>query len=1040
MKLYLTLTALLLAALPRLSEANLLSNAGFQFGPDGTTNAHPGAWRWTTWGEASRVNWGSKDADGWLATLHGWGGTTTGGWRQAVSAVPRTKYLLSGYFCADTTYTCSGLYLKLVFADGATNVIGTVTTMVAGVGTDWTTCSVEGTTPTNAAWVTAVVMVEGQGSEGTLKFDALRLSTQAPPPPPPPPNLLSNAEFQFGPDGTTNANASAQHWTTWGQTSREFWGGDWLASIHGWGGTTTGGWRQAVSGTGGTKYLLGGYFCADASYTFSHVLLKLEFTDAANRWLGAITTVVSGVGTDWTYCEVEGSAPTNAAWVMAVVAAEGQGTGGAFKFDALHLSTQAVPVRARLEPAYGVMSGVSLAWSSETVEQFNQRSGWDHVCFMDFTDFPHPGGYDYLDEHIDQVRVAGGVYVVTLEPAAGLDTVTSTDCVALANWCADWNSQGVPVMIRFAHEMNGSWYAWKMRPTLYREKFRLLADTIHGATTNTAMLWAPNEAAGYPFNEYNGMTRTTYTNGFGSLADWYLLDSNGDGILTNDTSLKDDPYTPFYPGDTYVDWVGMTVYHWGTAYPWWYNCSPELRKFSDSITGNYSGPNGNNLWSPDFYADWAEGHSKPMIIPETAAFYRPGAPASTNQNWPPFQTNDEVAIKRPWLEQVFNIHGDNANALDVSLHFPRLRAICWFNDYKIEKEAQTNWVDWTVTSNATVTSDYLGRLRASKQNRRYFLNASDLKQVTCGWNYTLDGWTNGSAPFTIGLSTSQPYEGRACLRVDYTNNALPYGVIVAADYSALADPLTTWSNGNAIHVRVRVPPGPAWATIRFSLQSAGSSWDALPFVSCPPDGAWHNLVIPYPWSLHAASSWLNLYLQIDLPTNTPATVYFDALKVVVDSNANGLTADEEPDDDSDGLPDAWEWTWLGNTTNTAGGDFNQDTLSNLKHYQDGTDPADPDTDRDGTENVDELVAGTSPTDANSQFVVTGCNPWQGADRQVVTWTTVTGRFYDVYSTTNLLLGNAWTTVVTHIPGITGTRSITNTAGPAQQIYRIKVRK
>jgi hypothetical protein len=127
---------------------------------------------------------------------------------------------------------------------------------------------------------------------------------------------------------------------------------------------------------------------------------------------------------------------------------------------------------------------------------------------------------------------------------------------------------------------------------------------------------------------------------------------------------------------------------------------------------------------------------------------------------------------RPWLEQIFNINGDNINALDVSLHFPRLYAICWFNDYKIEGEAQTNWVNWTVTSNATAASEYLGRLRAAKQNRRYFLNASDMKKVTYGWNYTFDDWTTGSAPFAVSLSTNQRGPGLLARRLHQQRVAL----------------------------------------------------------------------------------------------------------------------------------------------------------------------------------------------------------------------------------------------------------------------------
>ncbi len=36
-----------------------------------------------------------------------------------------------------------------------------------------------------------------------------------------------------------------------------------------------------------------------------------------------------------------------------------------------------------------------------------------------------------------------------------------------------------------------------------------------------------------------------------------MLDTNGDGKL----DMSDDMYTPYYPGDEWVDWVGMSIFH-----------------------------------------------------------------------------------------------------------------------------------------------------------------------------------------------------------------------------------------------------------------------------------------------------------------------------------------------------------------------------------------------------------------------------------------------------------------------------------------------
>lgn len=44
------------------------------------------------------------------------------------------------------------------------------------------------------------------------------------------------------------------------------------------------------------------------------------------------------------------------------------------------------------------------------------------------------------------------------------------------------------------------------------------------------------------------------------------------------------------------------------------------------------------------------------------------------------------------------------------------------------------------------------------------------------------------------------------------------------------------------------------------------------------------------------------------------------------------------DCDGDGMPDAWELQYFGNTTNTAAGDFDGDAVNNLREYQRGTNP------------------------------------------------------------------------------------------------------
>ena len=170
-------------------------------------------------------------------------------------------------------------------------------------------------------------------------------------------------------------------------------------------------------------------------------------------------------------------------------------------------------------------------------------------------------------------------------------------------------------------------------------------------------------------------------------------------------------------------------------------------------------------------------------------------------------------------------------------------------------------------------------------------------------------------------------------------------------------------------------------------------------------------------------------------TQTVAYAY-DAAGNITNQVVTGIMA--EPDTNTNNLPDAWEWVWLNGLTNTAAGDFNQDTISNLKHYQDGTDPTDPDTDRDGELNVEELIAGTSPT--NGQDYLKFNHILRPGGQIMMDLMSHTGRLYDIDSSSNLLNGAGWSSVTSGVAGTESTLSITNPPAPGTLLYRIKVRK
>jgi hypothetical protein len=357
----------------------------------------------------------------------------------------------------------------------------------------------------------------------------------------------------------------------------------------------------------------------------------------------------------------------------------------------------------RLEPPTGCYLGVSMD-NGDTIDRLNSRLGLRPAVYCEFFEFPLPPALrPGLTNFLDQVRTNGGIAMITLEPYGGLTNVSAAACLEFAQLCSRQETQGISgIMVRFAHEMNGPWNPWGQQPVPYKEKFRLVAQHIRTNTTRTAMLWAPSYGGGYPF----GANVTPASPHFAA------LDTDGDGTLTQ----NDDSYEPYYPGDDVMDWVGLTLYHWGIQWPWLENELPETNNFATRLTGNYLGGNGDERSVPDFYARYcADGvRNKPLAIPETAAFSNPHHGGAGN-----------MAIKQAWWRQVFNISGDTPEAVDVALHFPKLKCITWFDHYKLEGE-QAEWIDWRISAPPPVRSAFVQHVRTLRNGEPYFLTAQDL--------------------------------------------------------------------------------------------------------------------------------------------------------------------------------------------------------------------------------------------------------------------------------------------------------------------------
>jgi hypothetical protein len=336
----------------------------------------------------------------------------------------------------------------------------------------------------------------------------------------------------------------------------------------------------------------------------------------------------------------------------------------------LAASSNLAPALARLQPTGGAYFGLNLDWASETAAAATERLGRTPAVWVQFSRFPlDASARANLDALIDQVATVGGIALVTLEPEDGLAAVTTAVADDLGDLLARyWDTRRVPTFVRFAHEMNGSWYPWAQQPGEYVAAFRRVAAAVHERAPHSAMVWAPNQGGGYPFSGGPFVAPP----GSAAIA---ALDTNGDGTLTN----ADDPYAPYYPGDDAADWVGMSLYHWGRAYPWGEAELPHPGTFAAMLRGEDTGAHNQAARVPDFYGTYAVGHDKPLAIVETGILYDPGATEGPT----------EAELKSAWFGEVF---GPSTHAA-----FPRIGMLSWFEWSKHEPEVG-RVIDWRLGS------------------------------------------------------------------------------------------------------------------------------------------------------------------------------------------------------------------------------------------------------------------------------------------------------------------------------------------------------
>jgi hypothetical protein len=144
-------------------------------------------------------------------------------------------------------------------------------------------------------------------------------------------------------------------------------------------------------------------------------------------------------------------------------------------------------------------------------EKFVSLTQKRHAAYITYVAYGRP----FPKEWVAKVKAAGGAPHIAFEPNNGLKEVK--DDAYLRQWARDAYEAQCPIFLRFASEMNGNWCAYHGEPKLYIRKFRLVHDVMEEEAPNVAMVWTV--------------------------------------FATPRANIPD-----YYPGDEYVDWVGVNIY------------------------------------------------------------------------------------------------------------------------------------------------------------------------------------------------------------------------------------------------------------------------------------------------------------------------------------------------------------------------------------------------------------------------------------------------------------------------------------------------
>jgi hypothetical protein len=211
---------------------------------------------------------------------------------------------------------------------------------------------------------------------------------------------------------------------------------------------------------------------------------------------------------------------------------------------ALIVSTAPVEAGTR-RVALGIWSGTLPSRDINTFDDFANDVGRRPAIWAVSSLWGAVDSQDFPKELASQARSRGATLLVAWIPVKGPPISTEDGTYSryrnivegehddyIRQWAKDAKSFGGPVLVRFAHEMNGKYFPWGTgygefpnTPTDFKAAWRYVVKKFRKVgATNVKFVWTPSRVN------------------------------------------KKKSYTPWYPGDRWVHYVGFSNFNWGTYF------------------------------------------------------------------------------------------------------------------------------------------------------------------------------------------------------------------------------------------------------------------------------------------------------------------------------------------------------------------------------------------------------------------------------------------------------------------------------------------